>query len=57
MTRSAHHSLAVARHVAEGHGGSVALTESSAVGSTFTCVLPCQPPGSINTHENPADRR
>jgi signal transduction histidine kinase len=55
MTRSAHHSLAVARHVADGHGGSVALTESSAAGSTFTCVLPCQPPGSINTHENPAD--
>jgi signal transduction histidine kinase len=54
-TRGTGIGLAVARHVAEGHGGSVTLTESSATGSTFTCVLPNQPPGSINTHENPAD--
>jgi signal transduction histidine kinase len=54
-TRGTGIGLAVARHVAGGHGGTVALTESSAAGSTFTCVLPCQPPGSNDTHENPAD--
>ena len=54
-TRGTGIGLAVARHIAEGHGGTVALTDSSAAGATFTCMLPCEPPGSINTHETPAD--
>lgn len=54
-TRGTGIGLAVARHVADGHGGTLMLTETSPAGSTFTCVLPNQPPDADVFHENPAN--
>lgn len=46
-TRGTGIGLAVARHIAEGHGGTLVLSSSSASGSVFACTLPIRPkPGS-----------
>lgn len=54
-TRGTGIGLAVARHIAECHGGKLVLTESSSAGSVFTCSLPIQPTISLSSHENTAD--
>lgn len=54
-TRGTGIGLAVARHIAECHGGTLVLTESSAAGSVFTCTLPIQPSATFSSHENSSD--
>lgn len=55
QTRGTGIGLAVARHIAEGHGGTVELTESSGAGSVFTCTLPLEPSIAASSDENPVD--
>lgn len=55
QTRRTGIGLAVARHIAEGHGGTVELTESSGAGSVFTCTLPLEPAIAASSDENPVD--
>jgi signal transduction histidine kinase len=42
--------LAIVRAIAEAHGGQVQLRSQFGVGSTFTLVLPLDPPQEVNAH-------
>jgi signal transduction histidine kinase len=49
--------LAIVRAIAEAHGGQVQLRSQFGTGSTFTLVLPLDPPKEVNAHVAHTHRR
>jgi two-component system, OmpR family, phosphate regulon sensor histidine kinase PhoR len=48
--------LAIVRHIAESHGGKVSAVSELGRGSTFTVVLPSEPPGAWSRGATPPGR-
>lgn len=48
--------LAIVRAIAEAHGGRVELRSQLGAGSTFTIIIPLQPPHEVLSHEPDSDR-